>query len=776
MPSPRIHQVVRRPSFLGYPRPFAGELSGSQFNSATFTSGTGETGYNTKLADHGIANVWTISFWFNPSSTPQSATETVFQLKDPANTNNQITISILGAVASDPLNIIIADSAGSVIKDYRYNSQTTSTTTKGLYTFTWDGTTLLFYRDTAAVTASTLTTDTTGTMTNTDRAVGMLCTVAGGSTSNGVRGSFAIWNTCLSATEIFSLWAEGLGAQANLNGSFDEYASASSLVHWWRPGIKITSVVRDVGTDFAAGAASKPYNYMGTTNTTTANFSSVTAGNPRFTQPAYASLATNEYFANSTQQALGFSTSFTISFWWRWTAGNNTLVTLFDLGPASGNANRILIQIGHNLSNDPLQLSMYNSSATLCKDMTWDRYCNITNGAVISGSTFFTLTWDGATDTLKLYRNGRDLGTATTISTNNPCTRTDDALGVWIGATKAAGNATTAAYHSMAVWDKALTTGEIATIWNEGYPTVDISKNTLGYYGADNLKHWWKLTRPPGTVYNAGTAFTTDYVKTGGINVESNSANLTAADILLTTGSIPFGHCIRLNGSMRMEAPAQTWNIANSWTISWNVNPGSITGNQTLFQIGTNAGANTIRVDFVDAATDYLDVYLYDSAGVLVKNYRYNTPWSAGTWRTQALTWNGTTLTYYTLATATAASSTPTNGSGTMTDTSRPMFLGGLADYTQMLTSGTVLTTMAVWNSVLTSGEIFTIHKNQMTSFDFRQNMGDYASAANLKHWWKFGADPNSLGRDFAGSIHLMGTSNMYDATLHAHQQYSENT
>lgn len=774
MPMPRIHQVARKPFIGGQPMRFPGEITGAFDWHSVALAGTGAvTGNNTTDTLHGIANTWTVMFWYKPNSATQTTSEALFHLKAVGDTNNEIVIQILGATANDPMNAIIKDSAGNTIKDYSWDSQTTSITVTGMYVVTWDGTNLLFYRDTTAVTPTTLTTDTTGTMTDTARAVGLYSLITAARYHNGVHNCVAVWNTALSATEIKSLWLCGMGDNANLNVAFDEYASQNSLVHWWRPGLEIGTTTTQLGKDYATGTSARQMNGL-SSGTIGNNQLAVASSNiPRTPQPAHLDLTTNETLRNTTAQTLGVSNVMTWAMWYRWDAANNTLAALFDMGASANNNNRIFVTLDENNTTDELDITIYDSSGVIIKNYTWPRFGHPTNGAVQLGSTLMVFTWDGPNNVLKAYRNGVQLTGETRTNDVNSSARTDTNVSINIGCNKAAGNVLTANVHYLACWDKILTPCEIRMLWSEGHPVLDLSKNTLGYYGADNLKHWWRFTRPPGTIYNAGTAVTTDYVKTGGINVETNAANISTADMILSSGTMPMGALLNFDGTQWMTAPAQTWGIANNWTIQFCSRPGSLTGNQTVFQIGENASANTIRVDFVDAVTDYFDVYIYDSAGSIIKNYRYNTPISTSVFRIHSWTWDGTTLTYYRSGSATAANTQTVNNSGTMTDTSRALYVGALPDGAQPLNSRMVH--LAVWNSVHTANEVQTLHKGAVANlFDYRRNMGSYVSAANLKHWWKFGADPHEWGKDFIGSITLTGNAALYTQTLHAHQNMSE--
>lgn len=775
MPNPvRIHQAPRTPGIMGQPRPIPGENVGWHWAaSALVGNGSSTTGYNPTAITHGIANAWTLTYWYRSNTAGQAGTETLFAFQHSiANDNNQILLQILGAVGSDPLEILHRDSAGNIIKQYRYNSQTSTSTVMAMFTFTWDGTSLLYYRNGLLTTADNVQADNSGTMTDTARAVGIFSHIDGSVPHNGNTACVAMWNTALSQTEIRSVWATGLGSNANLNVNFDEYTSCDSLVHWWRPGATVEEVTSQAGKDWADGTSAVPMNAMTTTSFDISSYA-YTGSMPRGIQPATASLTTNEYFANSTQQTLGLTNVMTWACWYRWTAANNTLCTLFDIGPASGNANRVLVQLGNNQTTDEIQIYIYDSSESIIKNYEWNFYDHSVNGAVQLGSVFLVFIWDGPNNTLRCYRNGIDLGTPSSTPTDVASSaRTDTAMGVFIGATKAAGNIITSNFNYLACWNRILTPSEIKLLWNEGYPYVDISKNTLGYYAADNLKHWWRLTRGAGTVYSAGGNVSTDYVRSAGVSVDANSVNVTQdADVLVSSLAQPVGHCVELRGGM--IAPSSTIGIGNEWSILTCTRNLSLLGNQTLLNIAnTSDNANKILISFVDAGTDYFDVFIYDSGGTLIKNYRWNTPLSTSIFTHWLFTWNGTTLTAYKTGVAVAPNTTVTNNSGTMTDTARVLRLGqlegGLEPVTTLAARASVL---AIWDTALTANEVRTVVASNVGNLmDLRKNQGAYVSADSLVHWYKLGASAEDIGRDFQGTLHLSTKVDMSDPTLHAHQ------
>jgi len=65
-----------------------------------------------------------------------------------------------------------------------------------------------------------------------------------------------------------------------------------------------------------------------------------------------------------------------------------------------------------------------------------------------------------------------------------------------------------------------------------------------------------------------------------------------------------------------------------------------------------------------------------------------------------------------------------------------------------------------MWDTVLSADEIAEV-ESRAHSFDPQTNVGNYISASSVKHWWKPGANSDSLGEDFVGSATLDDEENI---------------
>jgi len=80
------------------------------------------------------------------------------------------------------------------------------------FVVTWDGTSLLLYKDGAAVAPTSITTDNAGTMVDDARSVSVGCNTSGINNTSGNYHSLAMWSTALSAGEVSTLYNAGDGS------------------------------------------------------------------------------------------------------------------------------------------------------------------------------------------------------------------------------------------------------------------------------------------------------------------------------------------------------------------------------------------------------------------------------------------------------------------------------------------------------------------------------------------------------------------------------------
>ena len=192
----------------------------------------------------GIADTWSVAKWWNPGTL--TATTNVVHLRlVSGGAANEIRIQIAGSLANDPLRITNANSSGSVLKDYRWNSLV-SVDTWFLTVYTWNGTDMLLIHDGVDQGAPDSTgADNAGTMSDTARDVGIGASSDGNLAFDGRIHSVGIWDSVLSAAECLTLFNSGAGSVIDWSVDSGSYVSSASLQHWWRCGKKRTAIGAD---------------------------------------------------------------------------------------------------------------------------------------------------------------------------------------------------------------------------------------------------------------------------------------------------------------------------------------------------------------------------------------------------------------------------------------------------------------------------------------------------------------------------------------------------
>jgi hypothetical protein len=176
--------------------------------------------------------------------------------------------------------------------------------------------------------------------------------------------------------------------------------------------------------------------------------------------------------------------------------------------------------------------------------------------------------------------------------------------------------------------------------------------------------------------------------------------------------------------------------IANAWSILvWFKNPGTDTGLfQRIFTFQEGAGnENRIDFDMEDANPNGdLALQISNSAGTEFKSYKYANQLTIDDWVACIFTWDGTTLQAYFDGVATVPSSTPTDNTGTMTNTVREVWFGSQLGGSDDLTGS--IHSVTLWNTALdTNGASLASavgHNPRSSAYGYRDN---------LVHWWRMG-------------------------------------
>lgn len=426
--------------------------------------------------------------------------------------------------------------------------------------------------------------------------------------------------------------------------------------------------------------------------------------------------------------------------------------TLLDIGNTSDDTNRIRVNFMGTVANDPIRLLLYDSGNTLFKQYDYNSVAFPT--ADYTRWQHVTVTWDGTT--LKLYMDGLPV-TATALTTDNAGTQTDTARRLSIGSTTAGGSIINGHHKQIALWNSVLTANEVASIFAAGnFTRINLQAPYKDYTSQTSLVHWW----------DAGEEFSYDStilrfsdkvgaLKLGGTN-SSSTCTLTANILTMATafGFYPGRSYIDMSITRALAAPAALLGIANAWTLTGLTKRVSTTGaTWTVAAIAnTSNNINTISITILGAtANEPWQVSIYNSAGSLIKQYNYELVDCHGDgllsdgWLYWALTWDGTDMKLYRNAVELTPLSKLTDTTGTMTDTSRQVAFS-IAKGLSGVTYRCFASEYAMWDVALSGTEIERLWDGGNTAVDYAEDTAGYYSSSHLKHWWRIGAPPRSIG------------------------------
>ena len=173
---------------------------------------------------------------------------------------------------------------------------------------------------------------------------------------------------------------------------------------------------------------------------------------------------------------------------------------------------------------------------------------------------------------------------------------------------------------------------------------------------------------------------------------------------------------------------ASCW--VKNFTTGTNTNHWQVGGNNGNFRLST-IGGSTFRMIVSDGSFE-------------TKIYDYSGGWPLSTWIHIGFTWDGSALTLYRNGVANTPSNIASDGSPTLADASNRT----VAIY-QNPGRGR-MHSLAFWNVELSSAEMLSIYNTgSANTADLSIDYGNYASSANLQHWYRLGleVDPD-IGKD----------------------------
>lgn len=691
-----------------------------------------------------LGDVFTVAGWWRPDTGSMAAARTLFRWWE-GSLVNSFDFNSRGDLANDPIEIIIEDNSGTVLQSLQWeNAVDASHEGQWVHVaFSWDGTvggSTLYVNGVDQGDPTTITTDLAATTFMDDNRDLWWGSGAGSGDIDGSMLDFGIWDVELSAASIQEMVKDGVPALIDLMVNEGNYQGSSSLKHWFRAGYPNLGHGQDQGTTSANWIDIQ----RDVVNLLNADHLFVD-GTWHF------DLATNERWENSLDNIIGIADAWSASGWAR-VNGVATFYPLIYLDPLASDNSRIDISFRGNIANDPIKVEMYDSAGVLFKDIEF------TSG--VASATWFNwaVTYDGTT--VRCYIDGTEItGGGINAITDNAGIQADDGRRTFVGISNTGGNIFDGEYHGVALWNTELdaaNVGAIAASGNQQAGTLfDLRADSGAYDESAALAHWWPVgldaggraenTRPTYDIQDA-CIDARDLTNAGDGVIDDPE--------IRTEDDAPNGFSMAFDGVSEYLATSSLTNtlgIANAFTLAGWVMPDSDTTNQTIADIRPATGdINRINIELRGADNaGRVRVELYDSAGVLFKQYLFDGLLSTGAWQYLAVSWDGATLALHLDGALTAASSTPTDNAGTMTATNRRFFLGADSDAFTQTFDGKV-SFWALWSSALSTVTTFFLYTRR-GSPELRTNQLQYASSTTLQAWWPI-ADGFTAG-NFANDL-----------------------
>lgn len=217
----------------------------------------------------------------------------------------------------------------------------------------------------------------------------------------------------------------------------------------------------------------------------------------------------------------------------------------------------------------------------------------------------------------------------------------------------------------------------------------------------------------------------------------------------------PYAMSLNWSNEYYERTSASNWGIANTWTIGRAANYSSLTG--IMFDMRpVTWTANIIAIEWSWWPVTIHRVSIFKSTWATLKDWRsFGTP-STGVRMCLIVTRDWTNLKIYLDWVEDTTWTKSTDSSWSMTNTSRKLSFGTNLAHTQFL-SGDVHS-MRIASSVWTADECAEVG-GWWYANDLRSDFGDYASSANLEHYYLFWYNDADSGNDYQGTLDLTPTN-----------------
>lgn len=471
-------------------------------------------------SDIGIADSWTI--WTSRYMRTVTATLGLAQFKNATNNNDNIVITVI----TGGFKVQTYDSTGTILKDYSYN-YSMEAERQWTIAVSWDGTSLVAALNGRVVAATTVTTDNSGSQTNSSRGVSTGLRTSNND-PNSVWHGLALWNEALSADEMAYITHPNR-VMTDWKVDIETYTSSSNLVHQWRPvearGLQSgTTYVADdipgVGIDISTDAS----------NMSDADKTTALADLPYISTNVHSIdfNGVDEYIQTPSAVGHGIGSVYSIKFTAK-SLRDDTNETLFHIAPSGANTNAIKVEKQGATANDPMVIYIYSSAAVLLKEY------HFYNALPSNTWKTYTFVWEQTGDTLTVYNASGAVVSANATPTNGAGSTTATSRHIAIGSDVDGGNYFYGRIREIAIFLNQHTAAVVGDMAPINYNLFKLGSGYTGSYMA-GLERWILLGVPVPSAYRttSGTAYIFDNGNTsadtdfsGGSGVGVSNINLT---------------------------------------------------------------------------------------------------------------------------------------------------------------------------------------------------------------------------------------------------------
>lgn len=206
-----------------------------------------------------------------------------------------------------------------------------------------------------------------------------------------------------------------------------------------------------------------------------------------------------------------------------------------------------------------------------------------------------------------------------------------------------------------------------------------------------------------------------------------------------------------------LRTAESTVGIADDWSLAVWYKPDDVyltINTQNIIRLTPDTGsANEISLLMqAGSGPPQMKILVRNSIDVLLKSFIVGNDLLVNEWNLIVMTFDGTTTNVLEVY-VNGIDALPvrnTDGTSAMTDTARRIGLGCLPVGTLDANASGTFYTFGIWDSVLTSGEQLALYNGRNgVGAQFDTPIGDYASQANLQHWYRPGFDLANIGKDY---------------------------